>query len=113
MIPEDTRKLLVEADSFISHMRYRGSWPTAREGDLTEVDRLIGRLRTASQRKDEATEETPARERLSAESISELIAIGETLNARVALLLAYYLDSDDPAVAEAFVLAFPREESPE
>lgn len=36
--------LIIEADSFISHMRHRRSWP----GDLTEVDALIGRLRRAS-----------------------------------------------------------------
>lgn len=39
--------LLIEADSFISHMRHRGSWPSARD-DTTEVDALIGRLRRAS-----------------------------------------------------------------
>ena len=40
--------LLIEADSFISHMRHRGSWPSARDDDTTEVDALIGRLRRAS-----------------------------------------------------------------
>lgn len=39
--------LLIEADSFISHMRHRGSWPSERH-DTTEVDALIGRLRRAS-----------------------------------------------------------------
>jgi len=38
---EEVRKLLVEADSFISHMLYRGSWP----GERWDVERLIGRLR--------------------------------------------------------------------
>jgi hypothetical protein len=35
------RPVFVEADAFISHMLYRGSWP----GDRSEVERLIGRLR--------------------------------------------------------------------
>jgi hypothetical protein len=38
---DELRKLLVEADSFISHMLYRGSWPSER----WDVERLIGRLR--------------------------------------------------------------------
>lgn len=37
--------LLVEADAYISHMVYRGSWPDAGTND---VQRLIGRLRRAS-----------------------------------------------------------------
>ena len=37
--------LLVEADSYISHMVYRGSWPDAGTND---VQALIGRLRRAS-----------------------------------------------------------------
>lgn len=41
---EEHRKLMVEADSFISHMLYRGSWPDERHG----VERLIGRLRKES-----------------------------------------------------------------
>lgn len=36
--------LLIEADAFISHMRYRRAWP----GDSQEVDALIGKLRQAS-----------------------------------------------------------------
>jgi hypothetical protein len=42
---EEARKLVVEADAFISHMLYRESWP----GDRYDVERLIGRLRPASQ----------------------------------------------------------------
>lgn len=41
---EGHRKLMVEADSFISHMLYRGSWP----GERWDVERLIGRLRKES-----------------------------------------------------------------
>lgn len=40
---EELRALTVEADAFISHMLYRGSWPEDRYG----VERLIGRLRAA------------------------------------------------------------------
>jgi hypothetical protein len=38
---EDLRSLLIECDSAISHMHYRGTWPL----DRFETDRLIGRLR--------------------------------------------------------------------
>lgn len=96
------RSLLVEADSFISHMRHRGSWP----GDEHEVDSLIGRLRRASEQMPAAVE----RERLPSGTLCDLIGEAETLHARTALLLAYYLDSDDPAVAEAFVHAYPARE---
>lgn len=41
---EEHRKLMVEADAFISHMLYRGSWPAER----WDVVRLIGRLRKES-----------------------------------------------------------------
>ena len=41
---QDLRGLLIEADSAISHMHYRGVWPL----DRFETDRLIGRLREAS-----------------------------------------------------------------
>lgn len=41
---EEHRKLMVEADAFISHMLYRGSWP----GERWDVERLIGRLRKES-----------------------------------------------------------------
>lgn len=41
---EAARELAVEADAFISHMLYRGSWP----GERQDVERLIGRLRPAS-----------------------------------------------------------------
>jgi hypothetical protein len=40
----ELRVLLVEADAYISHMLYRGSWP----GERQDVERLIGRLRNAS-----------------------------------------------------------------
>lgn len=39
----ELRRLAVDADAFISHMRHRGNWP----GDEREVDALIGRLRNA------------------------------------------------------------------
>jgi hypothetical protein len=38
---EAIRSLLIEADAFVSHMVYRGSWPEAR----VSVERLIGKLR--------------------------------------------------------------------
>jgi len=41
---EELRSMLVEADSFISHMHHRRSWP----GDSYEVERLIGRLRSTA-----------------------------------------------------------------
>lgn len=41
---EELRALTVEAESFISHMVHRGSWPE----DRYVVERLIGRLRAAS-----------------------------------------------------------------
>lgn len=41
---EEHRKLMVKADAFISHMLYRGSWPSER----WDVERLIGRLRKES-----------------------------------------------------------------
>lgn len=101
---DEIRSLLVEADSYISHMRHRGSWP----GDDFDVDRLIGRLRDATLLRRQGLSEV--RERLSADAIAELIALDATMKARVALLLAYYLDSDDPAVAEAFVHTWPARE---
>lgn len=70
MIPEDTRKLLVEADSYISHMRHRGSWP----GDDFDVDRLIGRLRKASEKPPTSPtgEKSEGVERLATELLGEL-----------------------------------------
>ena len=41
---EAMRELLIEADSAISHQHYRRSWPL----DRYETDRLIAKLRTAS-----------------------------------------------------------------
>lgn len=42
---EAMRGLLIEADSAISHQHYRGTWPL----DQYETDRLIAKLRAASQ----------------------------------------------------------------
>jgi len=42
-ICELLRPLLIEADSAISHMHYRGTWPL----DRFETERLIARLRGA------------------------------------------------------------------
>lgn len=44
VVADDSRSLLIEADSAISHMHYRGIWPL----DRFETDRLICRLREAS-----------------------------------------------------------------
>lgn len=41
---ERLRKLVVEADAFISHMLYRESWP----GERYDVERLIAKLRPYS-----------------------------------------------------------------
>lgn len=40
---DSLRSLVVEADSAISHLHYRKSWPL----DVYETDRLIARLREA------------------------------------------------------------------